>query len=91
MYDTGIIVFCNITEKVLKSNGIILILPFMRDPSTCERERVKSPTALICSAFFVKLTLVTFSHIVMYVRTHLTTIELSGDENKCTMYSRVPY
>ena len=41
MYDTGIIVFCNITKKVLKSNGKILILPFMRDPSTCDRERVK--------------------------------------------------
>ena len=38
--DTSIIVFCNITNKVLKSNGKFLILPFMRDPSTCERERV---------------------------------------------------
>ena len=25
---------------VLKSNGKILILPFMRDPSTCERKHV---------------------------------------------------
>ena len=32
--------FCNITNKVLKSNGKFLILPFMRDPCTCERERV---------------------------------------------------
>ena len=40
MYDIGIIVFSNITEKVLKSNGINLILSFMCNPSTCERERV---------------------------------------------------
>ena len=40
MYDTGINVFCKIIEKALKSTKIILILPFMRDPSTCERERV---------------------------------------------------
>ena len=29
MYDTGINVFCNITEKVLKSNGIFLIVPLV--------------------------------------------------------------
>ena len=40
MYDTCVNVFCNITKKVLKSNGIFLILPFMRDPSTCERKHV---------------------------------------------------
>ena len=40
MYDTCINLFCNITKKHLKSNGIILILPFMRDPSICEREHV---------------------------------------------------
>ena len=42
MYDTSVIVLSDITEKVLKSNGKILILRFMRDPSTCERERVAS-------------------------------------------------
>ena len=40
MYDTCVNVFCNITKKVLKSNGIFLTLPFMHDPSTCEREHV---------------------------------------------------
>ena len=41
MYDTGINVFCKIIERALKSTKISLILPFMRDPSTCERERVE--------------------------------------------------
>ena len=40
MYDTGINVFCKIIEKALKSTKIFLILPFMHDPSTCERGRV---------------------------------------------------
>ena len=47
MYDTGIIVFCNVTKKLLKSNRKILILPFMRDPSTCECERVKGNMKMI--------------------------------------------
>ena len=34
---------------------------------------------------FVNLTLVTFSHIAMYVKTHLRPIELSGDENECIL------
>ena len=42
MYDTGINVFYKIIEKVLKLIKIFFILPFMRDPSTCERERVYS-------------------------------------------------
>ena len=40
MCDTSINDFCNISEKVLKSNGIFLILPFARDHSTCEHEHV---------------------------------------------------
>ena len=39
--DTSIKMFCEMAEKPPKSNGIFLILPLMRDPSTSERERVE--------------------------------------------------
>ena len=39
---------------------------------------------------FVNLTLMIFNFI-MYGRMHIGPIELSGDENDCGMYSRVPH
>ena len=38
--DTGINVFCEMAKKAPKLNGIFLILPFVRNPSTSEREHV---------------------------------------------------
>ena len=40
--DTGIKVFCEMAKKAPKSDGIFLILPFVRDPSTSEREHVST-------------------------------------------------
>ena len=39
-YDTSIKMFCEMAKKPPKSNGIFLILPLVRNPSTSERERV---------------------------------------------------
>mgnify|MGYP002775681378 CR=1 FL=1 len=39
-YDTSIKMFCEMAKKPPKSNGIFLILPLVRNPSTSERKRV---------------------------------------------------
>mgnify|MGYP007067654438 CR=1 FL=1 len=39
--DTSIIMFCEMSMKIPKSNGIFPIVPIVRDPSTSECERVK--------------------------------------------------